>query len=145
MHVKLGHKTFGVRLKTLCVQRVMWGGEGVGQYVRHVIAIGFKLQAGGMEGFILIDVCYISVTENSSSLLQLPCKSKRWIADPRPTRHPDSKICTHFSVMCSYGPPRNIHHVLTPPLQVFLVQKQPPELDSWQYFLFNENRIIKTH
>jgi len=28
MHVKLGHKTFGVRLKTLCVQRVMWGRRG---------------------------------------------------------------------------------------------------------------------
>ena len=56
MHVKLGHKTFGVRLKTLCVQRVMWGAEGVGQYVRHVIAIGFKLQEGwGGDGGVHID------------------------------------------------------------------------------------------
>jgi len=52
MHVKLGHKTFGVRLKTLCVQRGCEWGEGVGQYVRHVIAIGFKLQekGGGRRG-----------------------------------------------------------------------------------------------
>ena len=105
--------------------------EGLANMFVTSLQSDLNCRKGGMEGFILIDVCYISVTENSSSLLQLPCKSKRWIADPRPTRHPDSKICTHFSVICSYGPLRNTHQVLTPPLQVFLVQQQSPELDSW--------------
>jgi hypothetical protein len=105
------------------------GGGRVSQYVRHVIAIGFKLQGAG-KGGILIDVCYISVTENSSSLLQLRCKSKRWIADPRPARHTDSKIFTHFSITRSYGPTRNMYRVLASALLVLLVQKRSLGLDA---------------
>lgn len=86
MHVNLVHKTFGARLKTLCVQRAIWKGVGV---LANMFVTSLQSDLNCRErgvGVILIDVCYISVTENSSSLLQLPRKSKRWITDPRP-RH----------------------------------------------------------
>jgi hypothetical protein len=77
MNVQLCCKNLGARLETLHVQwTVRRGGEVLANMFVTSLQSDLNCRQRG-KGFILIDVCYISVTENSSSLLQVPCKSKR--------------------------------------------------------------------